>query len=152
MDNLPISHINCHMPGIADQISWLCIRIAYLPPYGSLGIGITGDVNAKVGIDIAGKPTAVSSGIRILAAPYIRVADKAQCIIDHIAPADARAVSGIWDAASGLLAFVSRTAPAVAALGLLATVSRTASIVAACGLLATVSRTASIVAASRPIV
>lgn len=87
MDNLAIAHINCHMPCIANQVASLGIGVTHFLPHGTLGIGIAGDVDAKMRIHIAGKPAAVSPGIRVFAPPYIRVPHKRQSIIDHAAAA-----------------------------------------------------------------
>ena len=81
MYDLSISHINCHMTTIADQIAWLCICIRYLCSCILLLIRGSGKTYTKVRIYALYKSGAVSTTCKACSTPYIRITNKLCCII-----------------------------------------------------------------------
>ena len=73
MDNLSISHINCNMSAIADQVAWLSIRIGYFISGILLLIRCSWKTYAKVCIYTLHKARAVSTTGKACSTPYIWV-------------------------------------------------------------------------------
>ena len=76
MDNLPSAHINCHMTGIADNVTWLGILIAHFTSCPLQCHRTVWQADSKVGINALDKSGTVRSIGETLAAPYIRVSNK----------------------------------------------------------------------------
>ena len=85
MDNLPSAHINCHMTGIADNVTWLGILIAYFTSGTLQCHGTVWQADSKVGIDTFNESGTICSISQALAAPYIRVSNKLTGIRYYIA-------------------------------------------------------------------
>ena len=83
MNNLSISHVNCNMASIADQVTWLCICIGYFNSCILLLIGGSWKAYTKVRIHTLYKSRTISTTGKTRSAPYIWVADKLSCIIHY---------------------------------------------------------------------
>ena len=79
--NLSISHVDCDMTAVADQISWLCICIGNFSSCILLLIGSSRKADAEVCIYALYEPRAVSTICQACSAPYIWISNKLTCII-----------------------------------------------------------------------
>ena len=81
MYDLSISHIDCNMSAIADQVAWLCICIGHFVSCILLLIRCSWKTYAKVCIYTLHEAGAVSTTGKACSSPYIWVSNKLCSII-----------------------------------------------------------------------